>query len=100
MGPAQMLHQRIYDADVCLRQSGDADGGGAVHIQKVVRGYVEDTGQFHNVLRGGSGYAISHAFTLARVMLSLRASSACVIWFPPAGLDASATVLPPPCGLW
>ena len=29
MGPAQMLHQRIYDADVCLRQSGDADGGGA-----------------------------------------------------------------------
>ena len=57
MGPAQMLHQRIYDADVCLRQSGDADGGGAVHIQKVVRGYVEDTGQFHNVLRGGSGYA-------------------------------------------
>lgn len=29
MGPAQMLHQRIYDADVCLRQSGDVDGGGA-----------------------------------------------------------------------
>ena len=29
MGPAQMLHQRIYDADICLRQSGDADGGGA-----------------------------------------------------------------------
>ena len=29
MGPAQMLHQRIYDADVCLRRSGDADGGGA-----------------------------------------------------------------------
>ena len=29
MGPAQMLHQRIYDEDVCLRQSGDADGGGA-----------------------------------------------------------------------
>ena len=29
MGPAQMLHQRIYDADVCLRQSGDADGGRA-----------------------------------------------------------------------
>ena len=29
MGPAQMLHQRIYDADICLRQSGDADGGRA-----------------------------------------------------------------------
>lgn len=28
MGPAQMLHQRIYDADIRLRQSGDADGGG------------------------------------------------------------------------
>ena len=29
MGPAQMLRQRIYDADICLRRSGDADGGGA-----------------------------------------------------------------------
>lgn len=32
MGPAQMLHQRIYDADVCLRQSGDADGGGLIAV--------------------------------------------------------------------